>query len=45
MGVGNFGRTWNANVVSDLCFYRLEACSVHEPEKGLVDVKKMMLLR
>jgi hypothetical protein len=36
---------WNANVSAGLYFYRLEAVSVSDPNKRIVDVKKMILLK
>jgi outer membrane protein assembly factor BamB len=36
---------WNAIVPSGFYFYRLEAVSVDDPGKRLVDVKKMLLLK
>ena len=44
MNAGSYERTWNANVVSGLYFYRIEVVSVSDG-KRFVDVKKMVLVR
>jgi hypothetical protein len=34
-----------ANVASGICFYRIDAVSVNDPNNRFVQVKKMVLLR
>jgi hypothetical protein len=45
LNAGYFERQWNANVASDLYFYRLEVVSVSDPNKRFVDVKKMIFVK
>jgi outer membrane protein assembly factor BamB len=44
-GIGYQSVVWNANVSSGLYLYRLEATSLDNPSKRLVETKKMLLLR
>jgi hypothetical protein len=45
MSAGYFERTWNAKVASGMYFCRIVATALDNPNKRLVDVKKMILLK